>query len=490
MIFFSKNTIKAALIFFALVLPSSIFAATLSLTPATGTYEQGKAFTASVVIDSADTEVNVAESEISFDSTALAVQSISKEGSAFSLWTVEPKFSNTDGTISFGGGSPSPFTGKKTILSITFKGLKEGDGTVSFSKDKSSILAADGKGTNALTDTKGATYTIGKAVKAPPAAPKETAAPKQDVPAIPVITSVTHPDPEKWYKENVAKFMWDVPATVDSLKTLFDESPRSSPTISSDPPIIEKEVKDIADGVHYFHIAFRNASGSGTAAHRKIMVDKTPPLKFTVTQKDDSTGSGNVLLEFNATDTVSGIDRYEITVDGGKPIAVVEKDVTAEGYKLPAQDSGEHTANVSAFDKAGNSVNSEIKFTVAGAAPPPVKKVVDEVPVQQGVGVVYWITLGILLALCVFFGSRMYSERRRYMNDRELLKRETDEVGEKLGKVFGVLRDEIEEQVHTLSNKPNLSDTEREILEKLKDALDMSEEILDKEVEDMRKLLR
>jgi len=102
----------------------------------------------------------------------------------------------------------------------------------------------------------------------------------------------------------------------------------------------------------------------------------------------------------------------------------------------------------------------------------------------------YWIALGILLALCVFFGSRMYSERRRYMIDHELLKRETDEVGEKLGKVFAVLRDEIEEQVHTLSNKPNLSDTEREILEKLKDALDMSEEILDKEVEDIRKLLR
>lgn len=76
------------------------------------------------------------------------------------------------------------------------------------------------------------------------------------------------------------------------------------------------------------------------------------------------------------------------------------------------------------------------------------------------------------------------------MTDRELLKRETDEVGEKLGKVFVVLRDEIEEQVHTLSGKPNLSDTEREILEKIKDALDMSEEILDKEVEDIRKLLR
>lgn len=468
--------------------PASLFAATLSFSPATGTYEQGKAFVASVVVDSADTEVNVAESEIIFDSSVFSVQSVSKEGSAFSLWTVEPKFSNADGTISFGGGSPSPFTGKKTILSVTFKGLKEGDGTVSFVKEKSSVLAADGKGTNALSDTKGATYAISKAAAK---TPKETETSPKELPVMPVISSATHSDPEKWYKENAVKFTWDVPATVDSIKTLFDESPRSAPTVSHDPPTIEEEVKDAADGVHYFHILFRNSAGSGTAAHRKVMIDKTPPLKFEVTQKEDSTGSGDIVILFNATDTVSGIDRYEISIDAGKPIPVALKDVTADGYKLPSQDPGEHTAKVSVFDKAGNVSDAEIKFTIEGEAPPPTKKTADEeAPVPQGVGAMYWIALGILLALCVFFGSRMYSERRRYMTDRELLKRETDEVGEKLGKVFVVLRDEIEEQVHTLSGKPNLSDTEREILEKIKDALDMSEEILDKEVEDIRKLLR
>jgi hypothetical protein len=462
-------------------------AATLSITPAAGTYEQGKSFTASVVVESADAEVNVAEAEITFDGSALAVQSISKDGSAFSLWTVEPKFSNAEGTISFGGGSPSPFTGKKTILSVTFKGLKEGEGAVSFVKEKSSVLAADGKGTNALSETKGAAYTISKAaVKTP----KEPEAPKVDIPVIPAVTSSTHSDPEKWYKENTVKFAWDVPATVDSVKTLFDESPRSAPTVSHDPPTIEDEIKDVADGVHYFHILFRNSAGSGTAAHRKVMVDKTPPLKFEVTKKEDSTGSGDTVILFNATDTVSGIDRYEISIDAGKPIAVALKDVTADGYKLPAQDPGEHTAKVTAYDKAGNTADSEIKFTVAGEAPPVKKAAEEEAPVQTGVGTIYWIVLLFFVALAVFFGAKTFSERRRYLGDRELLKRETDEVGEKLGKVFVVLRDEIEEQVHTLSGKPNLSDTEREILEKIKDALDMSEEILDKEVEDIRKLLR
>lgn len=483
--FFHKNKIKT-IVLFAFCIPAVTSAAVLSLSPASGAYEQGKTFVVSVVVDGADAEVNGAESEIVFDSGAFSVQNISKDGSVFGLWAEEPKFSNAAGTISFVGGSTAAFTGKKTILSVTFKAVKEGEGTVAFSPAPTSkVVAADGKGTDVLTDTKSATYTIGKAIKAP--LPPELTV---ELPAIPIVASLAHPDPEKWYKENIVKFAWDVPATVDSIKTLFDESSRSAPTVSHNPPTVEEEIKDIADGVHYFHIAFRNVSGSGTAAHRKVMIDKTPPLKFEVAQKEDSTGIGGIILQFNATDTTSGIDRYEIAVDGGKPILVALKDLTANGYELSAQDPGEHTAKISAFDKAGNTTDAEIKFTVAGVPEPPVKKAADEAPVSAGVGTMYWITLGILLALCVFFGSRMYSERRRYMNDRELLKRETDEVGEKLGKVFGVLRDETEEQVHALSNKPNLSDTEREILEKLKDALDMSEEILDKEVEDLRKFLR
>ncbi len=468
--------------------PSLSFAAILSITPATGAYEQGKTIVASVLVESADTDVNVAESEIVFDKAVLSVQSVSKDGSAFSLWTVEPKFSNADGTVSFGGGSPSPFTGKKTILSITFKALKEGEGTIAFSKDKSSVLAADGEGTDALADTKGATYTIGKA-EAKTALPAQEISAKE-LPGIPTVNSATHLDPEKWYKENTVTFAWDVPATVDSIKTLFDESPRSAPTVSHNPPTIDEEFKDVSDGVHYFHIVFRNSAGSGTAAHRKVMVDKTPPEKFSVVQKEDSSGSGEVVILFNATDTASGIDRYEVAVDGGKAVPVALGDVTAAGYALPLQNPGEHSAKVLAYDRAGNIAAGELKFSVAGEIPAPVKKADEEVPVKSGVGAMYWIVLLCLVAVAVFFGARMFSERRRYISERELLKHETDEAGEKLGKVFGVLRDEIEEQVHTLSNKPNLSDTEREILEKIKDALDISEEILDKEVEDIRKLLR
>jgi hypothetical protein len=64
------------------------------------------------------------------------------------------------------------------------------------------------------------------------------------------------------------------------------------------------------------------------------------------------------------------------------------------------------------------------------------------------------------------------------------------EVGDRLINIFGVLRDEIEEKVLELSHKPNMTDAERNILEGLKDALDVSEELIDKEIEDVRKLLK
>ena len=72
--------------------------ATLSLTPASGSYAAGGTFTVSVALDSGGgVGVNAADGTITFDSTMLAVQSISKDSSVFNLWTSDPSFSNAAG---------------------------------------------------------------------------------------------------------------------------------------------------------------------------------------------------------------------------------------------------------------------------------------------------------------------------------------------------------------------------------------------------------
>jgi hypothetical protein len=84
----------------------------------------------------------------------------------------------------------------------------------------------------------------------------------------------------------------------------------------------------------------------------------------------------------------------------------------------------------------------------------------------------------------------LVQDRRKFHEEKDRIKRETMEAGDKLINIFGVLRDEIEEKVLELSHKPNMTDVERNILEGLKDALDISEELIDKEIEDVRKLLK
>ena len=102
--------------------------ANLSLSPASGSYAAGSTFTVSVMLASGGgVGVNAADGELSFDPTLLAVQSISKDNSIFNLWTSNPSFSNTKGTVDYSGGSNDAYTGSSgDVLDVTFKALASG----------------------------------------------------------------------------------------------------------------------------------------------------------------------------------------------------------------------------------------------------------------------------------------------------------------------------------------------------------------------------
>ncbi len=70
-----------------------------------------------------------------------------------------------------------------------------------------------------------------------------------------------------------------------------------------------------------------------------------------------------------------------------------------------------------------------------------------------------------------------------------MTKREADEVRDRIASVFSALREEIDEQVNRLYQKPNPSAEDREVTRRIHEAMDLSEELLAKEAEDVRKLL-
>src|SRR4051812_11182767 len=113
-----------ALIFFSLlgcvtlVTPLTARAADLSLSPSSGSVSIGSNLSVKVLVDPSGESINATDGTIAFDTSMLSVSSISRDGSVFSLWTADPAYSNSDGTITFSGGTPTAFSKKGTVLTI------------------------------------------------------------------------------------------------------------------------------------------------------------------------------------------------------------------------------------------------------------------------------------------------------------------------------------------------------------------------------------
>lgn len=336
------------------------FAATLSLSPGTGVYTAGNTFSVSVSVNTAGEPINAAEGKLSFNPSELSVVGLTK-GSIFTLWAVEPSFSNSAGTVSFGGGSPSGYTGSNgTVLTITFRAKNAGTTKVNFANG--SVLAADGKGTNVLTSMGNGTYTITAANVAPEPEVIEYVAPA-NTPAAPVVRSTTHPDPTAWYTEKNAKLSWSLPSGVTGVRTLLDQNSGSIPTKVYDSPIDQITIDDLSEGVSYFHIQFRNSEGWGRVTHYRLAVDTQNPSAFTLSLLADADLSNPTQeLAYTATDATSPVRRFLIVIDGAEPVEFIDEKDTGR-IVLPSLQPGYHMISVEAFDAAGNSIIDTISFT-------------------------------------------------------------------------------------------------------------------------------
>ncbi len=332
-------------------------AATLRINPNTGVYTVGKQFTVTVGLNTDGKSVNAADGQISFNSRELQVVQINRNNSIFNLWTEEPAYSNTAGTISFGGGSPSGYKGTSgSIVSIVFRAL--GAGTPKLNFTSGSVLAADGLGTNILTSMSGATFTIAAETDSP--APEYI--PPANTPQAPVITSLTHPDQTAWQRETTSKLSWKVPSDVVAVRTLLDSNPGSIPTIVYESQLSEKLLDSLPQGISYFHVQFKNASGWGRIAHYKLLIDSEPPQQFEISEDTASSTQGPKTLLFSYED-ISPILEYKIQIDGKEPF-IFKDETNSKKYTLDSISPGYHTVTVEAFDSAGNTAIASHSFTI------------------------------------------------------------------------------------------------------------------------------
>ena len=67
--------------------------------------------------------------------------------------------------------------------------------------------------------------------------------------------------------------------------------------------------------------------------------------------------------------------------------------------------------------------------------------------------------------------------------------KETKEVAQSVARAFRALREKVQEQIEHLDKKPGLTKGEKEVRDKLQDALNISEEFIGKEIKDIEKEL-
>lgn len=340
---------------------STANAATLSVSPSTGVYEVGGTFTARVVVNTQGETINAAEGTLQFDPAELTVRSVRK-GSVFNLWTSDPSYSNSAGTVSFSGGvTPPGFSGGAgTVISVTFQTKVAGAPRVTMSDG--AVLAADGRGTNVLSNMGNASYTV----TAPSTSPEPEVVeyvPVANTPGRPDISATIHPA-DGWSAATVAELSWTLPADVTAVRTLLNNSPSAVPSKVYEPPIQTITLEDLAEGEQYFHLQFQNSDGWGAVAHYPLRVDTTDPTSFSIGLPENADLSNpEQTLTLTASDTPSGIRSYEVQLDGGEPFTFTP-DTASSTLTLPPLEPGKHTVVIEAFDAAGNGLVDTFSFTI------------------------------------------------------------------------------------------------------------------------------
>lgn len=356
---------KLAAVFFIFLFSFScnvsiLFAADISISTSKIQITEGETVSASIYINTAGVAINNADGTIAFPTDLLSAESVSSAGSIFSIWVQQPTFSNTNGIVSFNGGVPNPgYTGSRGLVFTTvFRAKKSGVATLSF--PSVTLYANDGLGTDVTSAKTGATITI--ATKVIPSVPIPITTPVATtitaVPAIPIVTSKEMSDPESWYRTTDATFNWQLPSGITSVGASVGENATTTPSIVYSPAVSSKTLPKITDGTWFLHVRFKNSIGWGPTLHRKIKVDTAAPtdLEVTTTVTEDD----RISLAFNAIDTTSGINYYQVMTDGLPVQKTTAKNVA---LVLPPLSSGEHLLTISVVDYAGNSVEKNLMIT-------------------------------------------------------------------------------------------------------------------------------
>lgn len=425
-----KNFIKIIAISIVLLLSGMVFAAeassgaSLYLSPNNGTVTVGSTFDVSIFANTGNNNINAIKVELKFDPQKLQIANPTTGKSFISIWIAPPSFSNTDGVLSFQGGVPSPGinTSSGLISTVTFRAIAPGETKVSF-LSSSKILLDDGNGTDILNSLGKGEYII---AIPPPEGPK--------------VFSSTHSDMNKWYKNNNPTFSWEREEGVNDFSYSIDLDSQGVPDNIAEGSNTSVSYSDMKDGIWYFHVKAKKGDVWGGASHYLVQVDRTWPAEFTIeASPSDRTDVSQPVVSFMTTDSLSGLDHFEI-----KSIDITPDNIESAGgffveaaspYKLSPLKTGKYMIVARAYDKAGNWRDETIKIEITPQG----------VAFDQGGFWIFsfylswWIIILIIIILIailiLYFIYRWKKHKRERERELERLRAKQEELNEHTSRI-------------------------------------------------------
>lgn len=312
----------------------------------------------------------------------------------------------------------------------------------------------------------------------------------EDLPLAPEVESSIFKDPEIWYKSTEGIFTWtlstDINAVAIGISTSSENKPELNDGAVFEPPVNEFKITSdhVQDGIQYLNIKFKNQAGWGAVLNRKIQIDTTTPEYFDILVQADTALSSFPVIYFEAKDVTSGIDYYEIIISNFEPVKITANEARS-GYQLKDLEDGNYLVRVIAYDKAGNikESNREVVITAGWIKP------IEERSFWSYINQTN-IFIFLLIVLALFQFAYILHKQKQIRIKEEKLRRENREVQSQMEKIFSALRDEIYDQINMITKRKRLSKNEKDAVKGLNQALEISETLIEKEINDVNSILK
>lgn len=327
----------------------NIYNSTLKIKPDSGVYNIGDSQTISVIVKTGGEAINAIDTILRYDPTVLHIDSVSTDNSFCSPdLFITKSIDNNLGIIDIACGvSGNGFSEDQSVLAdITFTPIKEGLSQIIFD-DGTTVLAADGLGTNVLRYMTGASYDVFD---------KKKLGILSKIP-IPVMFSTSHPNSSQWYNSRIVNVDWVAEPNTIYLYRL-DTSTSTDTSLYNVTASNYFTTTAPKDGIYYFHLALKKDGIIGPTKIIKINIDTEAPNIPTIRASSLNVKKGEIVrLEFGGQDGFSGIQKnFYIKVDDGIFLP------TAQKLYIPFDKSGQHIITLRIFDNAEN--YSETKVTI------------------------------------------------------------------------------------------------------------------------------